>query len=110
MNDLLAPWIDWQNVGRQVMIESNVAYYDLFKFLLDQRHDVAPHAKLGLMTVGRGYLMPLLDKMVPKDVPFATFDSGGRGGRTPKGMPMSYFGGMGRASASIRPTWTTIAK
>ncbi len=95
LNDLLAPWIDWQNVGRQVMIESNVAYYDLFKFLLDQRPAIAPHAKLGLMTVGRGYLMPLLDKMIPKDVPFTTFDSGGRCGWTPNGMPMSYFGGLG---------------
>ena len=37
-----------------------------------RRDEVAPKTKLGLMTVGRGYVCPQFDKMLPKDIPFAT--------------------------------------
>src|SRR5262249_13611243 len=77
-------------------IDSDIGYFDLFKYLLTKRNEIAPKARLGMMTVGRGYVMPFFDKMLPKDIPFMTFDTGGRCGYgTPQGMPMNYFGGMG---------------
>jgi hypothetical protein len=96
LETLIEPWSDRFHIGRQAMIDSDIGYFDLFKYLLAKRNEMAPKAKLGLMTVGRGYVMPLLDKMLPKDIPFMTFDTGGRCGYgTPQGMPMNYFGGMG---------------
>lgn len=93
---LMAPWADRFGIGSKAMADSNIGYFDLFKYLMTQRDNIAPNVKLGLMTVGRGYVMPLFDKMLPKDIRFMTFDSGGRCGYgTPQGMPMSYFGGMG---------------
>jgi len=78
------------------MVNSSLGYFDLFKYLLAKRDEVAPKAKLGLMTVGRGYVLPLFDKVLPKDIPFSTSDTGGPCAYgTPAGMPMSYFGGMG---------------
>ncbi|HEV2378375.1 MAG TPA: alpha-glucuronidase family glycosyl hydrolase [Terriglobia bacterium] len=93
----MIPWdTRWVN-SREQMVNSSLGYFDLFKYLLAKRDEVAPKAKLGLMTVGRGYLLPPFDKLLPKDVPFATFDTGGPCGYgTPAGMPMSYFGGMGQ--------------
>ncbi len=96
LRHLMVPWQDRLRVGRQEMFDSDVGYFDLFKYLMGKRDEFAPGAKLGLMTVGRGYVLPLFDKMLPKDIPFATFDTGGECGYgTPLGMPMSYFGGMG---------------
>ncbi len=93
---LMLPW-DTRWVGtRDEMVNSTLGYFDLFKYLLAKRDEVAPQTKLGLMTVGRGYVLPQFDKMLPKDIPFATFDTGGPCGYgTGAGMPMSYFGGMG---------------
>lgn len=93
---LMLPW-ETRWVGtRDEMVNSSLGYFDLFQHLLAKRDEVAPQAKLGLMTVGRGYVLPQFDKMLPKDIPFATFDTGGPCGYgTGAGMPMSYFGGMG---------------
>jgi hypothetical protein len=98
--DLLALMLPWDTrwlSNRDEMVNSTLGYLDLFKYLLAKRDDVAPNAKLGLMTVGRGYVMPKFDKLLPKEIPFATFDTGGPCGYgTGAGMPMSYFGGMGQ--------------
>jgi hypothetical protein len=104
LRPLMLPWADRFDIGRPAMVDSDIGYFDLFKYLLAKRDEIAPKAKLGLMTVGRGYVMPLFDKMLPKDVPFMTFDSGGRCGYgTPQGMPMSYFGGMGQRERIMTP-------
>ncbi len=104
LGPLIQAWGDRFSIGRPAMIDSDIGYFDLFKYLLTKRDENAPKAKLGLMTVGRGYMMPLFDKLLPKDVPFLTFDSGGRCGYgTPDGMPMSYFGGMGQRERTMTP-------
>jgi tetratricopeptide (TPR) repeat protein len=104
LRPLMAPWADRFHIGRPAMIDSDIGYFDLFKYLLAKRDEVAPKAKLGLMTVGRGYVLPLFDKMLPKDVPFMTFDTGGRCGYgTPEGMPMRYFDGMGQRERTMTP-------
>jgi hypothetical protein len=94
---LMVPWRRRFAPNRQEMAESTVGYFDLLKYLLARRDEIAPRVKLGVMTVGRGYVMPAFDKWLPKDVPFSTFDTGGPCGYgTASGMPMSYFGGMGQ--------------
>jgi hypothetical protein len=104
LRPLMLPWADRFHIGRPAMIDSDIGYFDLFKYLLAKRDEVAPKAKLGLMTVGRGYVLPLFDKMLPKDVPFMTFDTSGRCGYgTPEGMPMRYFDGMGTRERTMTP-------
>jgi len=93
---LMEPWATRWVGSREEMVNSSLGYFDLLKYLLAKRDEVAPQAKLGVMTVGRGYVFPLLDKLLPKDMPFSTNDTGGPCAYgTPAGMPMSYFGGMG---------------
>lgn len=88
----MLPWGTRWVRSREEMINSSLGYFDLFKYLLAKRDEVAPRAKLGLMTVGRGYVMPVFDKLLPKDIPFSTFDTGGPCGYgTGQGMPMNYF-------------------
>ncbi len=100
----MIPWADRFDIGSTAIADSDIGYFDLFKYLMAKRDEFAPKAKLGLMTVGRGYVLPLFDKMLPKDVPLMTFDSGGRCGYgTPQGMPMSYFGGMGERQRIMTP-------
>jgi hypothetical protein len=86
----MLPWDTRWLSNRDEMVNSTLGYFDLFKYLLAKRDEVAPNAKLGLMTVGRGYVMPKFDKMLPKEIPFATFDTGGPCGYgTGAGMPMN---------------------
>jgi hypothetical protein len=93
---LMMPWDTRWVSSRDDMVNSSLGYFDLFKYLLAKRDEIAPNAKLGLMTVGRGYVLPKFDKLLPKEIPFATFDTGGPCGYgTGAGMPMNYFGGMG---------------
>jgi hypothetical protein len=104
LRSLMMPWADRFHIGKPAMIDSDIGYFDLFKYLMAKRDEFAPKARLGLMTVGRGYVLPLFDKMLPKDIQFMTFDSGGRCGYgTPQGMPMSYFGGMGERERIMTP-------
>jgi len=104
LRPLMQPWADRMAVGRPAMIDSDIGFFDLVKYLLAERDKMAPSAKIGMMTVGRGYVMPLFDKMLPKDVPFSDFDSGGLCGYgTPQGMPMNYFGDMGRRDRVFSP-------
>jgi len=105
--DLLALMLPWDTrwvSSRDEMVNSTLGYFDLFKYLLAKREEVAPTAKLGLMTVGRGYVLPKFDKLLPKEIPFATFDTGGPCGYgTGAGMPMNYFGGMGERARIDSP-------
>jgi hypothetical protein len=102
---LSVPWAaalaNIYNLKADHFIDSNIGYLDLFTYLLKQRDEVAPGTKLGLMTVGRGYALPLFHKMVPADVPFASLESGGVW--TMQGVPMEYFGGMGERERVIQP-------
>ena len=56
---------------------SNLAYLDLFKFLLGKRDEISPKTKLGAMGIGRGYALPVFDRMLPRDIPFTDMDSSG---------------------------------
>jgi uncharacterized protein YukE len=93
------PWvIDIPQDSDQV-VDSNIGNFDLFQYLLKQRDAIAPKTKIGLMGIGRGYALPLFDKMLPKDVPFTDMESSGVW--TPSGLPMEIFGGMGGRERTI---------
>jgi hypothetical protein len=83
------------------LVDSNIGFLDLFSYLLKKRDEVAPGMKLGMMTVGRGYALPLFNKMIPPEVPFSSLESGGVW--TMMGVPMEYFGGMGDRERIIQP-------
>ena len=96
------PWVDWfAGGGSDRLVDSNVAYFDLLQYLIQKKNEIAPNVKLGAMGVGRGYLLPLLDKMLPKDIALTDLESSGVW--TPMGVPMDYFGGMGNRERTIIP-------
>ncbi|MGD0732875.1 MAG: alpha-glucuronidase family glycosyl hydrolase [Terracidiphilus sp.] len=89
MKKLMAPFPpDPLRASEQMHIDSNIAYWDLFQYLLAKKAEIAPNAKFGMMGVGRAYMMPFFDKMAPKDIPFANWEGFGPD-------PMFYYSGMG---------------
>jgi len=89
------------DVGVERVVDSNIGYFDLFSYLLKARDQVAPGMRLGLMTVGRAYALPLFHKMLPGDISFASLESGGVW--TMLGVPMHCFGDMGGRERIIQP-------
>lgn len=95
------PWvIDIPSDSDQV-VDSNIGNMDLFEYLLKQRDKIAPKEKIGVMGIGRGYALPLYDRLLPKDVPFTDMEA--TGVWTPSGLPMEIFGGMGERERTIEP-------
>jgi len=95
------PWVIDIPQDSDLVVDSNIGYFDLFKFLLNQRDVIAPKAKIGLMGIGRGYALPLFDKLLPKDVAFTDMESSGVW--TPAGLPMQIFANMGERERTIEP-------
>ena len=101
LRDLHWPWvIDIAQSSDQV-VDSNIGFTDLFKFLMTKREEIAPKVKMGMMGIGRGYALPVLDKMLPKDIPFTDMESSGVW--TPGGVPMKDFGAMGDRERTLEP-------
>ena len=100
IRQLRYPWIEWgAGYSNDRLIDNNIGYTDLFTFLLNKSKEFAPQAKLGVLGIGRGYVFPVLDKMLPKDIPFSDMESSGVW--TPAGVPMQYFGGMGERERTL---------
>ena len=95
------PWIFDTPRSSDLVVDSNIGYMNLFKYLLKQRDEIDPKAKIGLMGIGRGYALPVFDKMLPKDIPFTDMESSGVW--TPTGVPMRDFGNMGTRERTIEP-------
>jgi hypothetical protein len=89
------------DVRVEQLVDSNIGYFDLFSYLLHQRDEVLPRMRLGLMTVGRAYALPLFNRMVPTSVPFASLESSGVW--TMLGLPIECFGGTGDRERIIQP-------
>ena len=56
--------------------------------MIKSRDRIAPGAKLGIAGLGHSYALPLVDRLVSKDVPFTDMES--RGVWTPDGVPMQH--------------------
>ncbi|MCX6623305.1 MAG: hypothetical protein NTY38_20015, partial [Acidobacteria bacterium] len=85
----------------KLVIESNAGSVYIVKKMLEARDRIAPQAKVGIGGIGRGFLLPYLDKMFPKSIPITDMES--RGIWTAKGVPMEYFGGMGERERTLVP-------
>jgi hypothetical protein len=101
IRNLKWPWVVDIAPSTDQVVDSNIGYFDLFQYMLKKRDEVAPKAKIGMMGAGRGYALPVFDKMLPKDVPFTDLESAGVW--TPAGVPMKVFGGMGDRERTIEP-------
>ena len=101
VRDLRWPWVMDIPESSDRVVDSNIGYFDLFKYLLERRDEINPQAKIGLMGIGRGYALPVFDKLLPKDIPFTDMESSGVW--TPAGVPMQDFGGMGERERTIEP-------
>jgi hypothetical protein len=95
------PWVIDIAQSPDRVVDSNIGYTDLFKFLMTKRDEIAPKVKMGVMGIGRGYALPVLDKMLPKDIPFTDMESSGVW--TPSSVPMEDFGGMGNRERTLEP-------
>jgi hypothetical protein len=95
------PWVIDIAPDSDQVVDSNLGYFDLFQYLLKQRDAIAPQAKIGLMGIGRGYALPLFNKLLPEDVPFTDMESSGVW--TPAGLPWEDFGGMGKRERTLEP-------
>jgi hypothetical protein len=95
------PWVWDIAESSDLVVDSNIGYMNLFKYLLKQRDEVDPKASIGLMAIGRGYALPLFDKMLPRNIPFTDMESSGAW--TPTGIPMQDFGNMGTRERTMEP-------
>jgi hypothetical protein len=95
------PWLIDIAPDSDRVVDSNIGYFDLFQHLLKARDQIAPKARIGLMAIGRGYALPLFDKLLTKEIPFTDMESSGVW--TPMGIPMEDFGGMGDRERTIEP-------
>jgi len=74
----------------ETMIDGNSGSVYLIQKFMEASAQMKPTPKLGILGIGRLYLLPYLHKMFPKSVPFTDMES--RGIWTPTGVPMNMFG------------------
>ena len=104
---VLQPWADYYKPSMSyeknpaVVLDSTTNSVSIIKKMLEAKQRVAPNTKVGIGGIGRGFLLPLLDKTFPKDVPITDMES--RAIWTPSGIPMQLFGGMGERERTIVP-------
>jgi hypothetical protein len=98
LRQLSIPWgaalANIYDVKVDQLVDSNIGYFDLFSRLLQQ---ASPGTRLGLMTIGRGYALPLFHKLLPETVSVRL--SGVERVWTMLGMPMSLLGRHGTTGA-----------
>lgn len=74
-------------------IDNSIGAVYQIEQILELRDRISPKTKIGIGMWWRAYLMPTLDKLLPKDVVFVDFETSGVA--TPAGVPVQLFGGMG---------------
>jgi tetratricopeptide (TPR) repeat protein len=75
------------------MVDNSIGMVHLMQKVVEVRDQIAPQVKLGVGMWGRAFLLPTLDRVLPKDV--LLVDNETSGVYTPsKGVPMQLFGGM----------------
>jgi hypothetical protein len=81
------------------VVDSNSGSVYLIQKLMEARDRIAPQTKMGIAGIGRLYLLPDLNKMFPKNIPFTDMES--RAIWTPTGVPMEMFAGMGERENTL---------
>jgi hypothetical protein len=74
-------------------VNNSIGSVHLVQKIVEVRDQVSPKTKIGVGLWGRAYLLPTLDKVLPKDV--LIVDNETSGVWTPGGVPMQLYGGMG---------------
>jgi hypothetical protein len=74
-------------------VANSVGSVHLVQKIVELRNQLSPNTKIGIGLWGRAYLLPTLDKVLPKDVLIIDNETGGVW--TPGGVPMQLYGGMG---------------
>jgi hypothetical protein len=81
------------------VVDSDVGSLELIRSALAARDRINPQAQMGIGAFGRGFVYPLIDKMLPRNVPLTDMIS--RGIWTPMGVPMGDYGGMGERERTL---------
>jgi len=97
---LWQPYTGYERDAR-VVLESNAGSVYIIRRMIEAGRRVAPNARVGIGGIGRGFLLPLLDKMFPRSLPITDMES--RAIWTAGGVPMEYFGGMGERERTLVP-------
>jgi hypothetical protein len=100
---LLSLWAPYTSYERDpsIVLDSNIGSLHIVQEVLNARDRVAPGARVGIGGIGRGYVLPFMDRLFTKNVPFTDMES--RAIWTPTGVPMGYFGGMGERERTLVP-------
>lgn len=100
---LIKLWQPYTSYERdpKVVLESSAGSIYILKKMIEARDRIAPQVRVGIGGIGRGFLLPYLDKIFPRSVPFTDMES--RAIWTAKGVPMEYFGRMGERERTLVP-------
>ncbi len=89
--------------GKRPHTDSDLALVHYGKELIQRLKARHPQAKLGLAMLSRSFLFPTLDKLVSKDVPFASMETGACFYYKPRPVPMEQFGGLTQRETYLVP-------
>lgn len=100
---LLRLWAPFTGYERNpsIVLDSNIGSIHIAQQMIAARDRIAPRAKLGVGGIGRAFVLPFMDKLFAKDIPFTDMES--RAIWTPTGVPMEDFGGMGSRERTLVP-------
>ncbi len=82
-----------------VLLDSNAGSVYVIRKMLEARDRLAPHARIAIGGIGRGFVLPALHQILPKDIPFVDMESGALW--TPAGIALHLFGGMGERPRTL---------
>jgi hypothetical protein len=100
--DEMLHWRDYANAYEHNpyrVVDSDTSSVELIRNALEARDRINPQVPMGIGAFGRGYVYPLLDKMLPKNIPLTDMIS--RGIWTPMGVPMGDYGNMGERERTV---------
>ncbi|MCC7236643.1 MAG: hypothetical protein IT163_15125 [Bryobacterales bacterium] len=98
--NLWAPFTAYER-NPSVVLDSNIGSIHIARQIISARDRIAPQAKLGIGGIGRAFVLPFLDRIFAKDVPFTDMESSAIW--TPTGVPMEDFGGMAERERTLVP-------
>ena len=83
-------WNIWPDEEQQkAHIRADIGFVEIVKNTIAVAKEIKPDIKLGLLTICKAYLLPYLDTIFPKDMPFVDFES--RSLWTQGGAPLHLF-------------------
>lgn len=78
------------HLDEQAQVESDIGLLHYARTLIERLHRLHPHSRLGVSLLGRSYLFPALDALLPHDVALQSMESSICWNRSSR-VPMEYF-------------------